>query len=321
MKPFVFKKDPSHCNDHKKILKNFERLLKCCDSGAWLIRESRQVGFITLSFNKEGKIEHRRFAFISNEWIEANNLEAAKTIKITPKNESNIGNSSEDLLNKIQDKYNLSFKALQVPSSKAATKASAYLQYVFDEEPAQKKYRDPIGALDKIKQQLENEITLFSVPEASPPTADKFLSYKEAFIDWINKSEHKYDLECPISLAIFTRPYRLSSGYVLERLHCFDDLGQNFKSHCPVTRLALTSEPIPLIGYHKVFEICLEAFSLWHQLTSKSRYLATSAVAEPAPEKSPSRIQLFDLSMFSEAPKSETTAEGTSLSLQKECTP
>jgi hypothetical protein len=314
MKQFVFKKDPSNSGDDRKILQHFKECLhKQKNQNAWLLRESRQAGMISLSYLKEGKVIHQRFAFIHNKWHSANDEQHAKELGFVPINSLNMGMSIYPLFDQIEQKLSLTRDNILIPTQECASKVRAYMQDEYTIEIDV--FKNPLEVLARLQKQFEDKIKASSISLSKLPEEENLDLYEHAFLSWLESKRKEdqdiNDLYCPITHEVFKNPVILSSKQIFEYSEVLDSKGQHRYIECPLSNMRIKPEETrTLDGYHRAFRSCLKIFAEWHRLQKAlEQQTLPSAYPVPAPQYIP---RLYSATLSLHSPLDYSIFAGTS---------
>ena len=262
----VYKKQLSDSDD---ILRSFVEILNNKPDNYWLIRESREIGMISISFKKNRKVEHLRFAFIRGKWSvipgSMLSVEILNELQYEKLHQYNIADKCEELINLCQSR-GLDKNKLVLPNPHQQSNWSDYNNYIVSAEN-EKRFADPIEALKKIYTTIDNAIanvdlltTLHNAAFMQTPDTLSDEALKNVFSAWLMVNDFDHDVQCPISYELFKMPYVLSSGRVFEKSSLFNEEGGLKFTDCPITNRPIVSHPYRLEGYTSLLQSCLEKF-------------------------------------------------------------
>jgi hypothetical protein len=256
-------------NSDYDILTSFEDILRNKPDGYWLIRESRQIGMISISYKKGEKIENLRFAFIRGKWtiVPGKMLtpEVLNELKYETLYQNNIAGKCEELIGRCTSLGFVKMK-LVFPNPHQQSNCNSYNNYIVSAE-SDKRYVDPLECLKTVSITIDKAIANVNslaiannkaLIEIKLPLSNKEL--KNVFVEWLTVNNLIDDLQCPVSFDLFEVPYVLDSGRVYEKSSLFNDDNTIKLEKCPVTSKPIVSHPYHLEGYTSSLNKCLAKF-------------------------------------------------------------
>jgi hypothetical protein len=286
-----FKNRLSDARLDNHIIEDFEEVIKRKPHGAWLIRESRQPGMVSITYNQTGVVKHDRYAFVHGKWGSVSNSEISDIAKKCEyMSRTNIANSCQSLLEVIfADRGWLKMDKLVFPLKDQYSLQNEYGSYVIAVEENAKVYNNPVEALKDIDKKIDAllkksnteiaqmDLSFLKTHSTSSPRIEIERSdqLEERFCAWLISENLEKDVFSPISLELFKNPHVLAdSGIVLDG----DELFHNAKllETCPITRTRIEKNPYRIEGWNRQLEECLQKFQLLIDKCSTQEVAATN---------------------------------------------
>ncbi|MGQ3892755.1 SH2 domain-containing protein [Legionella sp. CNM-4043-24] len=257
---FIFRRSLLPDRSNREILADFENLLRDRENGAWLVRESRSLGNLSLSYRKNDTIRHYRFALVDGVWTGSDSVSAGQSVKCVDL--SNLGEQGQKLI-KLIIGYGFSRRRMVLPNDLQCTQEPDYMRASYSSAKIlSRRYDDPVVAVKEALERLKvidcNEESIVQTAGSLKKPLDSKAGEEvdEAFAQWLRNNELDTGLICSVSLSLIREPLVLH-----ESGRSFDASSMPMiGARCPITRAPITQPPYTLPEYEPLLATCLDIF-------------------------------------------------------------
>ncbi|KTC93200.1 SH2 domain-containing protein [Legionella cincinnatiensis] len=187
----IFKRQITPIADAENILLTFENMLGNKPEGYWLIRESRKLGMISVTYKKGGQIKHVRFAFVGENWKEVTGDELdnySRPDSYQQLMKENIKEKCDELLKQIFTILKLEKTNILIPTAKQASTTPEYSGYCDIHQVYMKVgagraflYGNPLEALNNVELILNSILAGLKDPKADENEPNNALDFLKEY--------------------------------------------------------------------------------------------------------------------------------------------